>query len=160
MTHDAPSHNVDERNAIPRIRVAPIILRDDAILLVRHVKGDRTYWLLPGGGVDHGESLGEALVREVKEETNLDVRLGKLVMVNDSIPPDKHRHVVNLYFTVEIVGGELKMGADWNLAELKFVPLGELGTLTFYPDVREELMLAIENGFPHHARYLGNLWKD
>jgi len=116
------THNTDETLRAPRIRVAPIVVRDHALLLVRHVKGDRTYWLLPGGGVDYGETLGEALLREIKEETNLDTELGELVMVNDSIPPDGHRHVVNLYFTARVTGGELRKGAESNLAELRFVP--------------------------------------
>jgi ADP-ribose pyrophosphatase YjhB (NUDIX family) len=152
--------NLDETLRVPRLRVAAVLVRDGAVLLVRHVKGERTYWLLPGGGVDYGESLGEAVLREVKEETGLDVRLGRLILVNDSIPPDRHRHVVNLYFTVELAGGAaLTLGEDWNLAELRWMPLDELRGLEFYPDVREELLAAIEAGYPDAARYLGNLWK-
>jgi len=151
--------NIDVERRVPLIRVAPIVVRDGAILLVRHVKGGRTYWLLPGGGVEYGESVGDALVREVKEETNLDVALGDLVMVNDSIPPDGHRHVVNLYFMAEVVGGELAMGDDDNLAELRFVPLDDLPGLEFYPDIRDELIPAIHAGFPKRAVYLGNLWQ-
>lgn len=142
-----------------RLRVAPVILRDDSILLVRHVKQGRTYWLLPGGGVEYGEPTAAALVREIKEETNLDIRVGDLLFVNDSIPPDHHRHVVNLYFAAEIVGGELRMGTDSNLAELRFVPVAELAGLEFYPDIREPLVRAIRAGFPDRAMYLGNLWK-
>ena len=154
------THNTDETLRAPRIRVAPIVVRDHALLLVRHVKGDRTYWLLPGGGVDYGETLGEALLREIKEETNLDTELGELVMVNDSIPPDGHRHVVNLYFTARVTGGELRKGAESNLAELRFVPFEELETIEFYPDIRPWLLPALRAGFPGKALYPGNLWKD
>jgi 8-oxo-dGTP diphosphatase len=157
---DARTHNTDETLRAPRIRVAPIIVKDNALLLVRHVKGDRTYWLLPGGGVDYGETLGEALLREIKEETNLDAELGELVMANDSIPPDGHRHVVNLYFTARVTGGEMRMGGDWNLAELRFVPFEELDTIEFYPDIRPWLLPALRAGFPGSALYPGNLWKD
>lgn len=159
MHTDRPAHNVDEGARAPRIRVAPVILQGDSILLVRHVKKGKTYWLLPGGGVEYGESLGDALIREVKEEAGLDIAPGALILANDSIPPDAHRHVVNLYFTATITGGELAIGTDDNLAELRFVPLAELESLEFYPDVRAELLEAIRGGFPHHARYVGNLWK-
>lgn len=142
-----------------RIRVAPIILQDDRILLVRHVKHGKTYWLLPGGGVEYGESVAAALVREVKEETNLDIRVGDLVFVNDSIPPDRHRHVLNLYFLASVEGGTLRIGNDSNLAELCFMPLAELPGLEFYPDIRAELLKAVQSGFPNRACYLGNLWK-
>ena len=144
---------------MPRIRVAAVIVKDEALLLVRHVKGERTYWLLPGGGVEHGESAGDALVREMKEETNLDVVVRDLVMANDSIPPDAHRHVVNLYFTADVVGGDLAMGDEANLAELRYVPFEALADLDFYPDIREALLPALRAGLPGRAAYLGNLWK-
>ncbi|MFP4173447.1 MAG: NUDIX domain-containing protein, partial [Candidatus Hydrogenedentota bacterium] len=61
---------------LPRIRVAAIAVRDGAILLVRHEKHGERYWLLPGGGVDFGETLTEALAREVREETGLAIEVG------------------------------------------------------------------------------------
>ena len=45
----------------PRIRVSAILVRERRILLIRHQKGGREYWLLPGGGVNGGESLVRAL---------------------------------------------------------------------------------------------------
>ena len=134
----------------PRIRVAAIIIEDGKILLARHVKANKTYWLLPGGGVDFGESLADALVRELKEEACIDISIGHLVMANDSIPPDKHRHIVNLYFTASICGSELKLGSDERVAEILFVPLNQLQELTFYPDIRSELLSAIKHSFSNN----------
>ena len=91
----------------PRVRVAAIIVKGDSILLVRHEKGAASYWLLPGGGLEFGESLVDGLCREVREETCLEVRVGDLVLASDSIAPDRSRHVVNLCFTGEVIGGEL-----------------------------------------------------
>lgn len=144
----------------PRIRVAAIIVHNESILLVRHVKNGQSYWLLPGGGLEYGESLEESLCRELLEEANLEIRVGELVIVNDSINPDGSRHVINLCFTAEIVSGDLKCGVDHRLEEVRFVPLEELSKLVFYPDVRDELIPAIEQGFPRRAAYLGNLWRD
>jgi len=92
----------DEKPEGPRVRVAAIVIKDGEILLVRHSKYGTSYWLLPGGGVHYGETLEEALVRELKEETNLDVVIGRPVLINDSVPPDRHRHVLNIYFTARI----------------------------------------------------------
>ena len=47
----------------PRVRVAGILIEDDKILLIEHLKKDKRYWLVPGGGVDWGESTAEALIR-------------------------------------------------------------------------------------------------
>lgn len=144
----------------PRVRVAAIILKDGAILLARHQKEGETYYVLPGGGVDFGETCEEALVRELKEEANLDIRVGQLVIVNDSVPPDRHRHVLNLHFTAAVVSGELRVGREPRLAGMEFVSFEDFPSVTLYPDVRAALLPAIRDGFPDHAVYLGNLWVD
>jgi 8-oxo-dGTP diphosphatase len=145
----------------PRIRAAAIILKDDQILLARHEKDGQSYWVLPGGGVNFGETVAEALERELREEANLDIRLGELVMLNDSIPPDCHRHILNLYFLADITGGELRAGQnDKRLRGMEFVSVEDIPNISLYPDVRQLLYNGIRNGFPTTGLYLGNLWED
>ena len=62
-----------EETLRPRVRVAGILIENNKILLIEHLKKNKKYWLVPGGGVDWGESTAEALIREYKEETNLDI---------------------------------------------------------------------------------------
>jgi len=144
----------------PRVRVAAIIIRDGEILLVRHLKHGKTYWLLPGGGVDYGETLAEALVREIKEETNLDIVVGRPVLMNDSVPPDKHRHVLNIYFTARLTGGSLEAEQSTPLKEVGFFPVEALpGLPLFYPDIRTPLLDAYHRDFTETI-YLGNLWTE
>jgi len=144
----------------PRVRVAAIIIRDDEILLVRHLKYGKTYWLLPGGGVGYGETLAEALEREIKEETDLDIVVGRPVLINDSIPPDKHRHVLNIYFTARVTGGMVKAEQGTLLQEAGFVPVESLPDIAlFYPDIRTQLLDAYQRGFPE-SLYIGNLWTE
>ena len=56
------------------VRVCGAILRNDRILMVFHQSAARSYWTLPGGSVEPGETPEQAVVREVKEETGLDAR--------------------------------------------------------------------------------------
>ncbi len=142
----------------PRVRVAAVIVKGDSILLVRHEKGAASYWLLPGGGVEFGESLAGALRREVREETCLDVRVDDLVLASDSIAPDDSRHVVNLCFKGEVVGGELGLGSDERIVEARYVSPEELQDLTLHPDLRAELSRGIESGFSAGEVYLGERW--
>jgi len=54
-------------------RVGAIVIREDRILLIHRFKNGQEYWVLPGGGVEDDETLEEALVREVMEETSLNL---------------------------------------------------------------------------------------
>ncbi len=143
----------------PRIRVAAIIVRDEEILLVAHEKEKKSYWLLPGGGVNVGESLEAALCRELLEETGLEIEIGDLVMANDSIAPDGSRHIVNLYFLADVVSGEIQVGGDERVVECRYVSLMEFSGLDFRPDLRDEISAGIKKGFSSLRTYQGARWK-
>ena len=143
-----------------RIRVAGILVKDGQILLVRHEKNSKSYWLIPGGGVDFGESVEEALVREFQEEVGLHIQVGKLVLVHDSVPADRHRQNLNLYFTVSTAQTELKVTPDAVLRDAAFHPLEEFPRMIVQPDVKQEILEGIQKGWSESCRYLGNRWRD
>lgn len=132
---------------MPQIRAAGLLLQGDSVLLVRHQKGEDTYWLLPGGGVQFGESLEEALHRELLEEACLDAQVGPLVLVNDSIAPDGSRHMVQLVFRCEHVVGEPLVGQDPRVVETRYVGIDEMNDLELRPDLRKELVAGIQKRF-------------
>ena len=143
-----------------RIRAAGILIKDGQILLVRHEKEGKSYWLIPGGGVDYGESVEKALVREFQEEVGLNIQVGKLVLVHDSIPPNRHRQVLNLYFLVTTDKFELKVTPDAVLRDAAFYPLVDFPDMPVNPDVKKEIMEGIVDHWRSSCRYLGNQWKD
>ena len=141
-----------------RIRVAVAIVRDGKMLLVQHEKNGRRYWLVPGGGLEFGETIEECGKRELREEASLDVKIGDLLFTSESIPPDGHRHVLNLYYEGQVVGnGEPKIALeDAVLCDVQWVDLSDLPHLTMYPSVTNELLEAIEGRIL--KRSLGNRW--
>ncbi|MBX3177185.1 MAG: NUDIX hydrolase [Candidatus Hydrogenedentes bacterium] len=152
---------MDHEPKLPRIRVAAIIVEDGRILLVRHQKDGQSYWMLPGGGVDYGETLAEALRRELREELNIETAIGALMLANDSIPEDRHRHIVNLYFAARITSGELRTGGDARVVEAAFHPLDGLEDLPVRPVFQTLLKTAIAEASESALDpYLGNLWVD
>ena len=143
----------------PRVRVAGILIEDDRILLIEHTKNNRKYWLVPGGGVDWGESAAEALIREFKEETSLDIEVEKFLFISETIAPDRQKHVINLYFKIKKVENSsniMKLGEEKILTDLRFIPEDEIKNIKLYPNIKEKLikLLNKENIEP----YLGLLW--
>ena len=144
---------------IPTTRVSVIVINDERqILLVRHRKGSRHYWVLPGGRLEYGETFDECAVRELKEETGLEVACDKLIYLSEAIAPDRSRHIVNVYVTAHVTGGTMRLGDEPVLAGVDFVPLSELETCTLYPPVGQKILENLDNGFQGGIQYLGNLW--
>lgn len=149
-----------------RVRVGALLVDRsgsvDRILLVEH-RGDddSSFWTPPGGAVEFGESLPEALVREVREETGLGIETDRLVYTVDFVRPPLH--AVSFYFHVHLRSGSLRRGADPELEEddqlitsVRYVSLEELPDLRVVPEgLTERLRRDVPRSFPGRARYLG-----
>lgn len=145
----------------PRIRVAGILIEDNKILLIQHHKNNKKYWLVPGGGNDWGETTKEALIREYKEETNMDIEVDEFMFFSETISPDKKRHVLNLFYKIHRNNKNdsiIKLGEEAVLTDLKFVTKEELETMTIYPNIKENLLKLMNN--EKIRTDLGSLWND
>lgn len=125
-------------NNLPRIGSA-LLVQDGAgrILLGKRNKDpQRGYWVIPGGKIHSFESIADAAVRELKEETGLDVELVKHFGVYEIInPPEEHRIVI--YNWARVVGGIARASDD--LIDLGFFEPRELYSLPVTANVRKVL---------------------
>jgi ADP-ribose pyrophosphatase YjhB (NUDIX family) len=91
-------------NPMSMIAVNVAVLQDNKILLTQ--RDDFETWILPGGGVEDGESIAQAAIRETKEETGLDIELTKLVGIYSRLGNFLKGHIV--LFIGKQIGGEIK----------------------------------------------------
>jgi len=132
---------------------------DGQVVLVRHRAGDSTYHLLPGGGVNWGETLEDALTREIAEETGLEATIGRLLFVNDTIDPSGARHVVNITFEASITGGQItQKAADHRVEAVDLAAPDDLTGLDLRPPMAEQIQAALL-GDVQSPVYLGSLFR-
>ena len=93
-----------------RLRVCGLCWQEECLLLVMHKMGDNGFWAPPGGGVEYGEAIEDALRREFLEETGLTVAVEKFLFGCEFIKTPLH--AVELFFEVKKVAGVLKRGYD------------------------------------------------
>lgn len=113
----------------PRIGVGAVILNDqDEILLVwRNRNPEKDTWSIPGGKVDLYEPLEETVVREIKEEVNLDVQVKRLLCMAETIDTVNEAHWVSSIYLVQIAGGEARnMEEGGAIGDLRWFALDQL----------------------------------
>ena len=146
----------------PRIRVSAILSWGGRILLCRHEKNGRAYWLLPGGGVNSGESLVRALHRELAEEVGIndEILVEGPVAIVDSIAPERSfaaKHVVHIIFSGDLEGRSLDAVTSQDAAVHghRLFDVGELDEVVLHPPI-QRFLARWRPGDP--VVYLGPLW--
>ena len=107
---------------------AVIICKKNSMVLIKRKKDPyKGLWALPGGFVEYGETVESAVLREVKEETGLEIELQGLVGVYSDPERDPRGHTVTICFLAFKVGGELK--ADTDASDVICIPKNEISKL-------------------------------
>lgn len=129
----------------PVIGVAGVVWRGERVLLIRRGRPPRmNEWSLPGGRQELGETVAEAVRREVREETGLDVTVGEIVAVADLIDRDDAGRIRFHYTLIDLLAewrnGEARAGDD--AAEVAWATLDELPQYTLWSETERVIRLS------------------
>jgi ADP-ribose pyrophosphatase YjhB (NUDIX family) len=150
----------------PRIRVSALLRWHGRILLCRHEKEGKQHWLLPGGGVQGGETLTAALLRELAEETGLaadghEIPVEGPIAIVESIAPERSpvaRHVVHVIFAGDLSGSLTALSSsDTAVRGHRLFGADELHDISLHPPIHR-FLARWQPGDP--CVYLGSLWAD
>jgi mutator protein MutT len=144
-----------------RVRPTGVLIENERLLVVKQWVTATRSWSLPGGKLEPEESIEQCLIREVREETGLDIKVKELLYVTDRFFADIH--IVHMSFLVERTGekpGVFEWNHDdpnptkssTNLREIRMVPVEDLSSYGFPPKYCQ----LVKDNFPGRGSYKGD----
>lgn len=142
------------KDNVYKVRATGVLIENNSLLLVKQKLSNNKEWSLPGGRVEAGETLEQALIREMKEETGLDVEPIRMLYVCDV--EASGNTVLHITFLTKQIGGEITLPTnefDENpIHDVRFIPIDELNEY----GISEKFVELIKNGFPNSGNYMGD----
>ena len=133
-----------------------LIIRDGRMLAIRIQDGDEVFHIMPGGGQAPGESLVDAVIREVAEEAGLRVSPGDLAFVIEGVEGEAF-HRIDLVFQCEYLGEieHANLHGDTHQTGFDWLDIATLNHSTLYPSKLRRPIMNLYEGKPYPV-YLGN----
>lgn len=123
---DSGTRNVE---VFPRIGVGAVILneRNEVLLTWRNRAPEQHTWSIPGGKVDAYETLESAVIREIKEEVDLDIAIDCLLCTAETIHPEQQEHWISMLYSTNVISGVARnLEEGGAIGEIGWFPLDDL----------------------------------
>ena len=136
------------------IRVTGILIEDEKLLLVKQKVSDKRNWSLPGGKLEQGETIEQGIIREMKEETGLDVEIIRLLYLCDVSA--SNNTLLHISFLLKRVAGNIELPTNEfesnPIYDVEFIPISDLLDYGF----SEKFLKLAENKFSDAGIYAGD----
>lgn len=148
-------------NHFVRVRAAALIVENNSILLVEFEDENGLHYNLPAGGLEPGESLIDAVKREAREETSVEVEVGSVAFVYE-YEPIRNDFVygnapsIGVTFACKRVSGSLPRmpeKPDSHQVGVRWVPLTELKSVQLYPEISDDILAYVQQ-WPNYRNYV------
>lgn len=138
------------------IRPAILIIENQRVLTMQYQYGGQEVFNLPGGNLELGEHLSDALAREMQEELGIEVAVGELILVGEVYFEERKKHTLHLLFEGKITAGVPALNpAETSALAIKWLDVNDLEKINLYPNlskqIREHLAGKLSN------KYIGKI---
>lgn len=143
-----------------KVRPAIALIADNKVLLMRYRYDQTDVWGIPGGGVADGETLIDALTREMDEELGVQIGVEGLLCLAETEPAGKVKHTLHSVFYGRVKSGVAALNPVHTTAlSLEWVPASEIGGLVLYPPINDTLYSALhERREPAYLGIIARPW--
>jgi len=139
-----------------RIRPSALIIERNCILTMRYLYGQQEVYALPGGNPDAGESLSEAIVRELREELSVETEVDQLVLCGEVIGEDGREDALHAVFVVHLIAGLPLLNPEHTSAlSMEWIAISDLTDKHLYPNIGQEIKAFLAGEL--RGAYLGRI---
>ena len=140
------------------VRPSILILRNNKILLLKYNYNGNDVYGLPGGNPDSDETLHNTLIRELREELKIDVKVNEMVFVGEVTIPGKRKATLHCVFRGEVTGGTPETNPDETSAlGYTWMAVEDLDSLNIYPNIGKHIKSYVHNEQKTENIYIGQI---
>lgn len=143
------------------VRPCLAIIQDNKILLLKYNYSGKDVYGLPGGNPEQDDTLEQTIMRELKEELNLEVTVEKLLLTGEVIFPEKNVSTLHCLFSGSIINGTPQINpAETSALEAVWVDADKIDSLNLYPNVGRELKELLTSEETRANPYIGKIYQQ